>query len=345
MALSETFRGSRGLLGAISIAVAALLRSAPALADARPELRSRLVYSAPSTCPDEGRFLALLAQHSVVVIDGAAPITLHVEVTRDQGRHRGRVALVASEEEGVREVVANRCEDVVRGLALFSAIALDAYLEGHRREEPPTPEPPPSAPPNTTGSLPAREAPARARAPVLVIAPVHPAPWLTFGFGLGLQGATASRFLGRVGVFGELELSRTLGTSLRMSANGGAAVPQSYRDGTLSFAMGWLRLDGCPGWVLLAQTLRASVCPALDVGLQRAGLEGTAGGRTETRPWLAAGGVARLRSRLGPTVALETSVGAFAPLLPFDFRTRSGIAYATPAVVPVVEVDLVVPLF
>ncbi len=338
-------RRSPWRLHAASIAFAVLFRAGPALADSRPELRSRLVYSAPSTCPGEDHFLALLARHSDVVVDGAAPIVLRVEVVRDQKRHRGRVTLLTTEEEGVREVVADRCEDVVRGLALFSSIALDAYFERHLTESPrPATEPPPA-----TESLPApRSEPSRRRTPLRVRRPAPPRPVpprMSLGLGLGQQGATGTRVVGYVGAFGEIELPWTLRSSIRLSTNLGAVIPQSYGDGTLSFGMGWARVDVCPAWALLARTLFASVCPTGEGGLQRAALEGTAVGRTEVRPWVAAGGVGRVRTRLGHTVELAASAGAVAPLLPFDFRTRAGVAYSTPTLAPVVEFHFVVPLF
>ena len=154
-----------------------------------------------------------------------------------------------------------------------------------------------------------------------------------------------TRLLHFVGVFGELELPRTPRAAIRASALAGAVVPQSYGEGTLSFGMGWLRLELCPARAVLARTLLVSVCPAGELGLQRAALHGTAGGRSEVRLWLAAGGIGRLRTQLGHMVELEASAGALAPLRPFDFRTRAGVAYATPIVAPVVELDVIVTGF
>jgi hypothetical protein len=342
-------RRAPGRLRALLVGLAVLLPASSSLADSRSELRSRIVYSVPATCPTETRFLELLAQHSDVVIDGTAPIALSVAVKAERGRHRGRVALVAAKEEGVREVVADRCEDVVRGLALFSAIALDAYFEHRTKEEealPPAPPPPVVEMPASEmpASLPARNESAPATAPAPESAPRRPPLRVRYGLGAGQQGATATRLLHYVGAFGEIELTRTLRTSIRLSSDFGAVLPQTYGDGTLAFGMGWLRLEVCPAWARLARTLLASICPQGDAGIQGASLDGPRG-RSEIRPWLAAGGVARLRTDLGRTVALEAAAGAIAPLLPLDFRTRTGVVYSTPGIVPVVELDLVVSVF
>lgn len=337
--------GSKWRLGACLVGLAVLLWGDPVRADVPSRLRTRLEYSAPPSCPSEGRFLELLAQHSAVVVDRAAPIVLRVEVTRDKSRHRGRVTLLADEEEGAREVVADRCEDVVRGLALFSAIALDAWFERPPKEDEGAGEQPssevdaaPLAPPP-----PARRSPVRETNVPAARGSASRHVW--FGAGLGQHGATTTRVVRYIGVAGELELPWTARTTLRLTAALGAAIPESYRDGTLSFVMGWSRLDICPAWVELGRNVRASVCPAGELGLQRAALDDVAVGRSEIRPWTAVGGIGRIRASVASRLDLVASAGALVPLLPFDFRTRAGVAYSIAAVAPLVELDLVVPLF
>lgn len=332
----------------VAVVIAVLLSPTPTFAAGNGP-RARLVYSAPNACPNENQFAMLLAPHSDVVFDPAASLTLFVRITRDQRGHRGRVSLVASKEEGAREVIADRCEDVVRGLALFSAIALDAHFEHRRKdvqkdleEEPLAAEgPPPREEPGPTG-VPMRSPVAKPA----VIAPAEAEHHRhLLGLVLGQEDAAGTRLVRYLGAFVELEIHRTWRTSLRASLNVGGVIPQSFGGGALWLGMGWTRLDVCPMWAELAPTLLASLCPAGELGLQRAALDGAAGGAARVRPWISLGGVGRLRTRLGHTVELETSGGVFAPLLPFDFRTLSGLAYTTPRVGVAVELGLVVPLF
>ena len=336
-------RGSNRRLCAAVAGLTLLLWGDRADAEVPPSgLRTRLEYSAPASCPDEGRFRELLAQHSAVVIDDSAPIVLRVEVSRDRKRHRGRVALLRHEEEGAREVVADRCEDVVRGLALFSAIALDAWFERPPREdERPRAQVPSEVRPPPPASKPTRMAPPEERAPARREA-LQPRFW--FGAGLGQHGATTTRMVRHLGVVGELELPWTLRSTLRVTAGVGAVVPERYRDGTLTFVMGWGRLDVCPAWLDLGRA-RVSVCPAGELGVQRAALDSAAVGRSDVRPWAAVGALARIRAGIGRGLDLGVSAGVLAPLLPFDFRTRTGIAYSIATLAPVVELDLVTAQF
>lgn len=342
MALSAAVGSSRRRLYATLIGVAPVLWVSSGFADPPAKLRARLVYSVPSSCPGEDRFLEELARHSAVEIDRDARLVVRVEVTRDQKRHRGRVALLTNEEEGAREVVADRCEDVVRGLALFSAIALDAWSERPTTTEPepvsqprsaprapPEPEREPSSPPPR--AVPVKRAPSRER--------------VLLGAGLGQLGATTTRLVRHAGVIGELELPWALQPTVRLSAHVGAVVPEGYGHGTLSFVMAWTRMDACPAWAVLGEGVRVSLCPAAELGLQRAALDSAVVGRSDIRPWATIGGVGRIRASLGPRLDLVASAGALVPLFPFDFRTRTGVAYSTPPVAPVVELDLVVPLF
>ena len=337
-------RGGTWRLFALLVAFAVCHWVELARAEVPSGLRTRLEYSAPASCPAEARFLELLAQHSAVVVDRAAPIVLRVEVTKDQRRHRGRVTLLTSEEEGAREVVADRCEDVVRGLALFSAIALDAWFERPTKGE----EGASAQPPSDVEAAPP-PAPRLARRPpapkVEPPAPRSASRQLGFGAGLGQHGATTTRVVRYVGAVGELELPWTVRPTLRLTGAVGVAIPETYRDGTLSFVMMWSRLDICPAWADLGRHVRASVCPAGEVGIQRAALEGAAVGRSDVRPWTAVGGLGRLRASVADRLDLVASAGILVPLLPFDFRTRAGVAYSIAAVAPVVELDLVVPLF
>jgi len=325
----------------MTVAGIALLRATPAFADGRPAVRSRLAYSAPPACPGEDRFRALLAPQSDVALDPTAPILLAVEIHEEERRHRGRVAVVADEEEGAREMVAERCEDVVRGLAIFAAIALDAYLERHASEGPAPSMATPAARPEatTTSSIrrrlqrPARSKPLPARRP--------PTAQIRIGMGVGEQTTVDARPLYSVDILGALEIPRLAHASVRLSAHAGAVAPQSYRNGTLSFGMGWMRLELCPSRAPVGRDLVASLCAAGDMGLQRAALEGTKSGRSEVRTFTAVGAVGHLLTKIGRTVELEASLGAVAPLRPFDFLTRDGVVYSTPSVSPVIGLGLV----
>ena len=162
---------------------------------------------------------------------------------------------------------------------------------------------------------------------------------------MGQHGATTTRVIRHLGAVGELELPWAPRPTLRLSALVGGAAPESYRDGMLTFVMAWGRLDVCPAWVGLGRGVRASLCPAAEVGVQRVALDVARVGRSEVRPWSALGAFARLRASVGQRLDVVASAGALASLFPFDFRTRAGVAYSIATVGPAVELDLVVPLF
>lgn len=331
------------LLVIVALPVVLLAKSARADAKGDVSLKSRLVYSAPGECPDERGFRAQLADHSEVVIDDESAITLVVEVQREGDEaYRGRVSLVAREKEGVREVVGMRCEDVVRGLTFFSAIALDAYRE-RRTKEPVKPEPPaPSASP-ATPATPATPPRRTSRGELERVPP--PKPWLFLGAGIGQQDVASGRPVYFVDAFAEAELEHTYRPSIRLSAHLGSAIPQSYMNGTLTFGLGRFRLDACPVRGVLGRSVLVGICAAGDAGWQFAALEKPGVGQSVVRSWFSVGGVARIRAHLTRGIEIETSVGALAPLRPFDFLTQSGVAYSTPAVAPEVQLNVVFPIF
>lgn len=316
--------------------------AAPSSADEKLAPRSRLAYVVPATCPSEARFRELLAERSEVVVDDAAAITMRVEVVKQAGRFRGRVVLLTETEEGARELSANRCEDVVRGLALFSALALDAYFERRTAEDvrPPQVVDGPGEPVAVaTVFTERRYAPpptARGEEPRGLRA------W--FGVGVGQEAVSRGHLSHLVGIFAELEFAHTPRTSVRASLLGGAVDPKSHADGTLSMAVGWLRVEACPARLAVGRSVLLGVCPAGEVGVQRAALDGRVGGRSELHPWVAVGALGNVRTDLGHAVAVQAAVGALVPLRPVDFQTLNGVAYSTPSIAPAVQLDLVVPL-
>jgi hypothetical protein len=327
----------------VAVPLVLLAKSARADGNGDVSLHSRLVYSAPRGCPDETRFRAQLAQHSEVAIGDEGPITLVVEVQRENDKtYRGRVSLIAREKkQGVREVVGMRCDDVVRGLTLFSAMALDAYME-RRAKEPATPEPPaPSAPPPP----PTPPTPPRRTSRVELERAPPPKPWLFLGAGLGQQNAVRSRPVYYVDAFVEAELEHTYRPSVRLGAQLGSVVPQTYLNGTLLFGLGRFRLDACPARAMLGRSVLVGLCAAGDAGWQFAALQKPGVGQSLVRSWLSVGGVGRIRAHFTRGIDIELSVGAFAPLRTFDFLTQSGVAYSTPPLAPEVQLNAVFPIF
>ena len=322
-------------------ALAAVAWAARASADEPRRLRASLSYEAPAGCPAERAFRGQLARHSEIAIDEQASTSVVVVIERTGKKFRGRVGIGGRADLGEREVVAERCEDVVRGLALFSAIALDAFFD---RDAPdpavaPPPPPPSSAPP---APLPVDSAGVRRSAAQVVIAS-PPRSVLSLGLVVGEQQGPGP-LVTTLGVRGQLALIGAAGSSFGLGVHVGQDFPRSYGEGTLTFRLGFARLDACP-WSLRVARASITACVLGDLGVQRAALESAPDGRAQVEPWAALGGVLRLRVAAGDRWELQLSAGALRPLLPLDFSTRrSGIVYSTPDVAALFELGVTVPL-
>ncbi len=88
---------------------------------------ARLTYAAPATCPAQHEFEAAVEMRGGRWDADGGVTALDVAIVPDEGGFRGTLRVAQSDgTEAVREVHADRCGDVVGGLAVISAITLGA---------------------------------------------------------------------------------------------------------------------------------------------------------------------------------------------------------------------------
>jgi hypothetical protein len=277
---SERYHGLRLL--ACGAFTAVLASSTQALA-ARP---LELKYAAPAPCPSRAAFEAGVLKRAGAARRNRSPLVAQVEVARAAFGLRGTVSIQGDAAATVREVRAERCEDVTSALALILAILLNP--EGANA---------PTAP--RTRAPPARRAAPR---------------WLALG-GLELagQGAIAPRvmFGPRFFIGIAQRESGALLSSARLSGymarSGTVDGPQAQS--SAAFRLDSLRLDACAiefSWSNLA----FEPCLFVESGVLAA--TGSANGQAQTKHlfWAAAGPLLRGSLAVWKPLVLEAELGA-----------------------------------
>lgn len=288
---------------------AALLASGLVVRRAGAEVPVRLTYQAGPGCPDQTAFVALVRARNahIQLADERTSAPLYGVTVEDhtQGA-RGRLVLAGPGGGLLREVRAERCDEVADVLALVLALSLD-----------PTAPPPPalsaSAPPAPSASAP----PAPVAPPTSAVpSAATPAPsafpdethWGVGAFG-SLRTGVAPAIVGGGGLAIERRTSRTL---LRGSVSLGTSRTldvDSVEQATVQIRLAAARIEAC-GWPLgLGTSLALWPC---------AGLEGGAlvarGGRiahpgSAAGVWAAVRGLGLLRWSVSPRLALEAAGG------------------------------------
>ena len=317
-----------------------LARRAPALAlalgvaNARAAEPVRLRYEAPPDCPNEIAFVERVRERTTH-LELAGPsdlarsltVTLHVE----SGGAVGRVDFVDRDGVPVSRVVrGNTCDEVASGLALVTALSLEA--PGEAVGDPPpldvTPEAAPVAPARTAPAATSQSAPpARERSTASA----------TAGFGAG--------YVGWAGPQGGLTLDaffgwsfRAGGPSVRVGAFHWRAADET--NGRESTFRGWGgRLEGCPvAWV--RGVLFAEPCLGTNLGLFRAeGVPGPGVAHPETPSvfWYDLLALGRVGVHLGRAVVVEGQAVFEVPLFrhEFGFNDANGVPTGTVFEVPI----------
>jgi hypothetical protein len=235
----------------------------------------QLSYDAPPECPNQAAFeegvrsrLPAASQEQA----GEAVIAIDVRVTRGADGYRAIVEVPAANgRRATRTVSGKSCENVVRGSALVTALALEARVADDAPSESASAEPAPTSPPSPPSPAPppaSRPAPVR---PVTAIAPSPPkeratSEPATFEILLGVRGSSTA------GVAPGVAFGLGVFAGVRYRALGVALGIESARSGRV-------RSEGVPAeYSLDCARLEAGLSLALSPPLELEGLVSFEGG-------------------------------------------------------------------
>jgi hypothetical protein len=253
---------------------------------ARADAPARLLYSAPTGCPDAGAFTTSVHERAPrAQLTGDAARTFTVTITAGDDGFAGTLA--TPDAGAPRTLAASRCDDLAAALALVTALAIDPSAAdapiASITAPPPPPPPPPVAVPNRGGFA-------------MILAPE-----VDDGVAPGaLPAVTVEARALRRGL-GHVDLGGTIGRDTTESAAGQARFT-------------WLvaRISAC--WTALDAAIAVDACGNAEVGgLEAEGVD-VVRAQDLRRLWVAAGAHAAARLRVTANVFAELRAGASAPL-------------------------------
>jgi hypothetical protein len=277
---------------------------------------ARIRYQAPAECPGASTFLALLEDRTA----GAWKLSMRegdpdiiVEIRDGPGRKVGRVSRPGRSTEGIREIAAVDCRDLVSALALSTALSLDDTAQA--------PAAIATAAPAATGPV------AAVRADWIVGGSVEttflissePMPEASLFLENGRRAWPLGPALGRPDVRLTLAYARN----------------DLFAGERASFTLSSAELTVCPASIGFAATAGLRLCAAGDLGLLSGQGVSVTTPETSRFVWAAAGALARLRWAPGRRMVLEAQAGVVAPFerTTFVFQMpRSEVAKVPPVV-------------
>ncbi|AKU94862.1 hypothetical protein AKJ09_01526 [Labilithrix luteola] len=289
----------------------------------RPLEGVTLAYSAPRTCPSRVELLGRITQytpHFRLAAEGEDARHFDIRIAREGRAWVG--AFDVGEGTGPRSIRGETCDDVVLGLVVAVATALDPHAglppetaekeaNVEVREEPPSepePAPPVSVPPPRPSER-SRPAPAPPPRPVV------------FAVGLygGVNGAVSST-LGVFGAFAEASFEPPfarlswLRPTIRLGAK--QSLPRTASVGDSEASVWWTAgaLELCPARVTVVDRLTSELCFGTDVGALSAMPKGGAEGGTTRRLWLDYGAALGFRWQMRAHAFAFADLGAWIPL-------------------------------
>jgi hypothetical protein len=238
------------MCAAFALASVAVTSGARAAAE-----RFRFVYRAPEGCPDERTFVERVAARiestRLASQSDTGASTMAVDVSVRDTESSGRLEFVDSSGETVARTVSGRsCDEIVSGLALIAALAIEARVTTEPAAPPPAAEPP-MLHPRLDEALAAR--------------PRDPFPPPRFGAGVlaGIESSLPGAAFA-AGLYGEVAWREPL----RFARIGARRVASDASVGnrTASFTLWSARVDACPLSFVLAPRLELPACAAFELG-------------------------------------------------------------------------------
>ena len=335
----------RFIRSTVALAALGLLGTVARSAGAQTALgqeQIQLEYRVSAGCPPRSEFERNVSSRTRLVrfVDGEHDRAFVVEVVSSPVGYDGRL----SQQGGAERTLSDKdCGEVVRGLAVVLAVAVDPEAALRAPPEPaatadpepasgplpPPPEPiPPTAPPASAPPLPYRPPPSSPPARSvklsgglgpLAFVSAGVAPVAVFGLGLGSRFDLQSdgyKFGGGVSV---------------LTARTGLLGPDADASRYTWFAV---RLDACPVVFELVDRVEVAPCGQADFGFLRGQGVDVVDPETQTGPWLTLGGAGHLRWRPAQAFFINGSGYLHANLQRdrFVFREPFQVVHAVPAV-------------
>jgi hypothetical protein len=328
-------RVGRAFLTTALSALFALTTSRAVAGDLNQEEAVRVVYRAPSSCPDESVFVARFrarTQHGRFAEPGELARVFDVSVSDDGEASAGFVGHVefidVDGQRVLRSVPGATCDEVVSSLALITALAIDDRVAAAETvdapkiaENQPLPSPTivgPSEPlkkirPSVQSRSSVRPQPvARTRRMLRwdigvnsgLLSWVTPKPGLDFG-GFVEVGSRDPAWTGRASIFDAQQTETVSGVS------------------RATFTTTWLRLELCPVALALPRHFSLLPCAAFDAGALRAvGERSTviSSASSATIPWLSGALLARLDWEFAQRLVVGLAGELGLPLIRHEFE-------------------------
>lgn len=282
----------------------------------------RSSYVVTPGCPAEASFWGEVWARSLVVGSSSTAIDVHVTITASTSAFLGAVSVAHG---APRRLRASSCEDLVRGLALVTAMLVDA--------EPPRVDPAPALAQQRTRSAP--RAPERRSRALGAGAPRTEGPGLAVGLGAGVALGQVPGVAPAVPVFAELRWPG--GPSARVTLRRVSGEASPLPSGEVAYAWTVGRVDVCPT-ELEVGLATATACALAEGGLLAADPQGLPAATPSRDVWLAVGAVLRVRAEVVAPLFVEAGLSVSAPLLRSRYLLVPAYeVYTTPSVVADLE--------
>jgi hypothetical protein len=270
----------------------------------------RIEYTAPPECPSEADFIEqvlIRTRRARLAGPGDLAHTMNITVESQPGQSVARLEFIDTDSQRVkREVSGEECGEVVSGIALVTAIAIDARAEKQAAQAPPArapgerttapPPPPPSAVP----------APSRA------IEPTGPGARWDAGMGFLATSAVAPSPLYGLAAFVAVSPGNA-GWSARLTLAYLESPNLTVTGGEASFQLAFARAEGCPLALTPTAHLALLPCAALDAGIVAASGGGVADPKSPTIFWSGVSLIARMQLDLQDFLLFEVQGELGAP--------------------------------
>jgi hypothetical protein len=287
----------------------------------------RFEFSAPPGCSDRGAYLDQVRRRTTRFREATAEESARVfSVTLSVFSDEAEAVLEVRSVDGAssrRTISGQTCDEVMRAVALVTAVLIDPRAE-QRSAEPAEVRRPVEMPVSPTSRVERREPP--------VVRQWH---WAV-GFSGSITSAIAPKAVVSPRPFVELATERPAAdyAALRLSATRASSGTTTTEFGTARFTWTAARADACFFWGLpAARTWDFEPCATFDAGrLEGSGSEAP-DARTVNVTWLAPGLLDRVRFRGWAPLLIDLEAGAFFPLSHYRFYFEPGTtAHQVPTV-------------